>query len=469
MIAVILAALLSLTNATDYVSSVPANTNLIKGVGMGSDWIYRSLRGEDMDFLMTAYAERYNWLPHTIYDVITPSDVGRIPVQLLTIDSVTAGLRYAPIIDYQTVSNAFKTSLAHIPIKDPGDWDATCTFVSYVPSTVGLRSGLLLLPMTGAEYLYNGVNVWTNAAPFVTGEPFGQCPEPPLFVHMPSLAAVTNAYAQIESDIFSNALFTAKIYWGDQMTNKQERIEETTSYRFGELQTTTTTNRNNYLSTSLTARRSMTYTAAYSINADRSIVVDEVYKSNDTTLTPNVTGATPFRSSFNVLMGRQNNAFVYNTDLVISAMIVGLFETVSSEQISPLVPNFVNVSNSFRAVTNRLIVANNLGELTFNPLPTINLWQSGLKFHEFFNAAIAVAGHENYFGLDTPHERWLYPVTITPRILDDADFAPLAPDEDDSDGGTCSVSTTRINTIALKGCYLIAIIHPTYHARVLAD
>lgn len=59
MIPLLIAAALSISNVTDYVCVTPASsTNMLLGVGIGSDGLYRTVRAEDLDFLAEAFAER---------------------------------------------------------------------------------------------------------------------------------------------------------------------------------------------------------------------------------------------------------------------------------------------------------------------------------------------------------------------------------------------------------------------------
>jgi hypothetical protein len=197
---------LSLTNAADYVATVPVNSNLIQGVGMGKDGAYRTVRAEDMEFLRTAFVER-------MYYAADPFSPG---LDVSGLESARVPVKQWEIFWPGIVDLDFRLSQPESdPVRfRPGDDKTRSSSYGFVPASWEPWTGYLKTAGTNG-WVRNGYDASTDIravfdSPNSDGISTNDVPRGStndvsrglLIAGALSLATITNAYALIQGGLF---------------------------------------------------------------------------------------------------------------------------------------------------------------------------------------------------------------------------------------------------------------------------
>lgn len=188
MFNVLLAAVLSLSNATDYVAITPASTsNMLQGVGIGSEGCYRTVRGEDADFLAEAVYERITAAAG--YARGSGTKLGKVPQkrQFITGDDVTNSFALTTMTGTNVMNDTYSP-------------DRNSVF-GYVPEDFAVWTGFAMSESTNG-WVRNGYDASTDirallgddSTPYKTAD----LPSVSSLTGMVSFVGVTNLYALVE-------------------------------------------------------------------------------------------------------------------------------------------------------------------------------------------------------------------------------------------------------------------------------
>jgi hypothetical protein len=502
---------LSLTNASDYVSTLPANSNLLRGVGMGSQGAYKSIRGEDADFLASALMERVFNVPQYLPGLgYRWNEVGKIPY-------------FSPWYNIMTgceaMTNAFLCSTTNqLPI--PADDDLYERY-GYVTNSFVVWDGIR--KMAGDKWEKDGIDVMSNAYPFVSSNSFLAVPKPIVFSEYHtktnivaqytsgalSFATMTNAYAFVEGGTFDNFLLGVEVYSSVVTTNRWETGSEyntktniytqytvdghTYSYISGyglENGTNTWTGADGYVKEDMEcySLHGITYRTPWSIeytaehtepNQGGILHVLQPFMSANYYENSLPSNGSPWKANIRLEIGRDESGSIFvNTNLTVDAWLVSLFECTSTytESVNYRAEGMANPPNVSTTSVKRVLSSRNLGRLvraegeTYMGKPTI--FKSEEKINVLQEFAVNFASAAKCFG-QKDLMMWNPPIQY-PKIIQPGDYpstvtngwshhywnAPWADAE---------ATTTRRNGIKSVKNYIIAIVHPTFHARVIND
>lgn len=515
MLAIFAAAVsLSLTNASDYVSTLPANSNLIRGVGMGSAGAYRTVRGEDADFIASALMERVYDVPVFLPGLTYPwNEVGKIPY---------FSPWYHFLTGYEAMTNAFLCSTTN-QLDIPTDNTIYKTY-GYVTNSFVAWDGLL--KMAGKRWEKDGVDVMSNAYPFVSSNVFLAVPKPVVFSRAYkiaqttnssqyveggalSFATMTNAYALVEGETFDNFLLGVEVYSSVVATNRWETHAEyntetniytqytvegnTYSYisDYGYKTTTNTWSGANagvdegmecyslheiYYKTPW----SIQYTAAHTEPNQGGILhVLQPFMSANYYENSLPSNGSPWKANIRLEIGRDESGEVFvNTNLTVDAWLVSLFECTSTytESVNYKAVGMPNPPNVSTTSVKRVLSSRSLGRLvrddgeTYQGKPTI--FKSEEKINLLQELSVNYASAARCFG---PNDVMMWnPPIQNPKIIPQSDYPSTVTNGWASYYWTmpwadAEAKTTRRNGIKSIKNYILAIVHPTYHARVLED
>lgn len=495
MIAVLAAAVtLSLTNASDYVSTCPANSNLIQGVGMGSTGAYRAVRGEDADFLATAILERLHYVPQYFPGLFDRWEMtGKIPMKN---DFMYFG-------DSLAITNAFWCSVSNqLPV--PTD-NEIYTPYGYVTNSLTPWDGIL--KMAGDKWEKDGIDVISNAYPFVSSNTCLALPKPIVFSGALSLATITNTYALVEGETFDNFLLGIEVYPSTVATNRWETHSEyntetniytqytvdgnTYSYisDYGFKTTTNTwSGANEFIGEGMECYSlheiyyktpwSIQYTAAHTEPNQGGILhVLQPFMSANYYENSLPSNGSPWKANIRLAIGRDEAGEVFvNTNLSVDAWLVSLFECTSTytETINYKAIGMPNPPNVSTSTVKRVLSSRNLGRLVradgeaYLGKPTI--FKSAERVNVLQELAVNFASAARCFGQNDVM-MWNPPIQ-NPKIIQPGDYPSTVTNGWasyywNSPWADAEAKTSRRNGIKSVRNYIIAIVHPTFHARVI--
>ena len=487
---------LSLSNATDYAIVVVANTNLIKGIGMGAGGAYTTLRAEDITFLQEALTERMLLAPGTWMTIFGSQDEsGMVPRELTVWRHWYED--WPDVIAKESAWPLSFTNEAAFPV------NSGYAGRGFVPSSFALWTGGALSPSTNA-WLRNGYDAASDIRAVFSADsrlfPTNELPSIPTFDGVPDFATMTNAYALIDSPYVQTALYVggplkSRCAYSNEFSVATDYIDVT--YQYTEYQIPGTSGTAMYASgyTETPSSYSDTYRSAgnmdvlvwyatheveydtpYSIeytSAERKggkVHALTPYKARDSYSTTLPDVSTPWRMGVRLQYGWNASSRLYNTNLAIRAYAVLALKCTSSTTTSrryniPEVPTTSTSSNLVRNVT----VCLDLGELSIvdgvtvdRGVPVYEATTTPFDVAQTFRTAIA------YAEIAGAWDHRLFPqVPISnPVVCDPADYPATTTTSTGGDGMATSVHEHAMQCVKI---YFILLISPTYHARVLDD
>ena len=503
---------LSLTNASDYVSTLPANSNLLRGVGMGSQGAYKSVRGEDADFLASALMERVYDVPVFLPGLTYPwNEVGKIPY---------FSPWYHFLTGYEAMTNAFLCSTTN-QLDIPTDNTLYKTY-GYVTNSFVAWDGLL--KMAGERWEKDGVDVMSNAYPFVSSNVFLAVPKPVVFSRAYeiaqttnssqyveggalSFATLTNAYALVEGGTFDNFLLGIGVHSSVVTTNRWESGSEyntktniytqytvdgnTYSYISGyglKNGTNTWVGANGFIGEGMECYSlhgityitpwSIQYTAAHTEPNQGGILhVLQPFMSANYYENSLPSNGSPWKANIRLEIGRDESGSIFvNTNLTVDAWLVSLFECTSTytESVNYKAEGMANPPNVSTTSVKRVLSSRNLGRLvraegeTYMGKPTVS--KSAEKLNVLHELSVNFASASKCFGANDV-AMWNPPIP-SPKIIQPGDYPSTVTNGWasyywNSPRADAEATTTRRNGIKSVKNYIIAIVHPTFHARVI--
>ena len=195
---------LSLTNAADYIATVPVNSNLIQGVGMGAGGAYRVTRAEDIEFLHTALQERIMLAAEPIPGLIYSwyNEPGRVP-RASDDNYLWEAVR---LRDFRTTYLAADTNATDFAVNSSTYFGS----FGFVPPNWQPWTGYLKITGTNG-WERNGYDAASDIRAVFdqtgsVGVPTNDIPTNLVFVGALSLAQITNTYAVLDSGVFDTIL-----------------------------------------------------------------------------------------------------------------------------------------------------------------------------------------------------------------------------------------------------------------------
>lgn len=495
---------LSLTNAADYVSSRPANSNLIVGVGMGKDGAYRTVRAEDAEFLTTAILERLLFASgsgdryadagggaEVKYIGMMPNRVWRFEDAEGMISNsfpVTWGTPIPPFATtirgrYGFVPDSFKIWDGFAPSSATNDW---------------VRNGFYATNDIHAVFALNASGFPASEIPFSLTN---------LFRHIPTFSSITNAYAVLSSGLCSNLLATARVDDYYSQTTNQYKIASgehqavaqyyTEPYDYGDsvyLWTTSVVLRS-VAGTETLYRR--TIGASMQCEASRQVSYDtpfsvrrtgatsgyanffQPFKAGDSSRLSIPSNGTPWTVSFALVSGKLPDYMTaYNTNLVVAAHLCSLWEFISTEARS----RDLGLGDGYATTlvttkVDRAISSYPLGQLVLDPrhvefsINTYGLWSSNGDFEGFGTTVAdvqkAVLGVSGSF-FDTGDFLDLEPAN--PETVLPTDYPSVFTNGWER-GALVYGRGVTIRTHIMQSVlnFAVLIVNPVYNARVLGE
>lgn len=494
---------LSLTNAADYVSTIPVNSNLIEGIGMGAGGAYTTLRAEDAEFLTAAFVERFYF-------------------------ASGSGGRY-------TVSGAVDHHLARLPSKASIVEDGE----SMISNSYPVSWGVAINPALGGTYDRHGFvpanfPIWDSCAPSETSDgwtrngygatndlravfgagatgfdvndiPFAITN---LFRHFPTMAAVTNAYSVIASSLCSNILATASVYdlesWASCTTNTHsfnnlERDDitnityQTYSYA-GETygipiayatrtvpgsQTKYNTRVNQSMRCFVSLNESWETPFGVRRTGESSGVVNTLqpFRASAQIESSLPSNGTPWTVSFAVVAGSRDSFDpVFNTNLVAKAWLVSLWECTSTLRFEWTLGLDGTWQTETTSTVSRALSSYPLGQLVFGPQSQYSnysnfLWSTNGPFEGFGtgvfdtqNAFVDVS--DSFFDTGSFTD-----VSISsPKIVVSSDFPSTVTNGWGRNMTNYGIAYSyRRHELRSVANYAVLIVTPQYFARVLGE
>ena len=499
---------LSLTNAEDYVSSIPVNSNLLRGVGMGAGGAYTTLRAEDAEFLTAAFVERFHF-------------------------ASGSGGRY-------TESGAIDHHLARLPTR----WDIVEYGSAMISNSYPVTWGQAIEPTQGGTYDRHGFipadfAIWDGYAPsetpdgwtrngfgatndvravFLPGASgFAEARIPyaltNLFRTVPFLAAVTNAYAVISSELCSNILASASVYDGESRSCTTNAYRMTypghydvsnytyTAYSYGgnsyDYPSGYTLRERRFPDITGQRRvgqtmdcwisREVDYATPFGVrrtsDAGGTPQVLEPFKSYESVESSLPSNGAPWTVHFAVVAGTTGDdgspwtvhGTLYNTNLTVHAWLVSLWECTSAWSWEWSLGLGDAWQSAETAVVSRVIASYPLGELVFDSSQSIyidasnTLWSSSGDFEGYGTGVY-----------DTQHAFWEVSGTFfdtgsfsdvgipRPKIMTASDLPAVV----SSGWGNHVVNYAQARTVhkhSLRSVknYAVLIVSPEYFARVV--
>ncbi len=494
---------LSLTNAADYVSTIPVMTNLIKGVGMGEGGAYRTIRGEDAEFLASAVIERWRFASGsgTSWTELGNTDhyQARVPSRV-----------YWPDYEDSMISNSY-----------PASWGTALTPGSpyarhgFVPSDFDIWSDYRRSETTNG-WVRTGLDARTDIrAVFASGAsgfaeediPYGITN---IFRSVPIFAVVTNVYAAISSDLCATILASASVYDGQ---GSDLRSCTTNAYLLSYpghsdvrkfTYTSYTWDGNSYdVPSAYTLRdlsysdfkgswemgqsmdcwiqREVTYSTPFGVRRTGESTgtpqVLEPYKSYESVESCLPSNGAPWTVRFAVVAGKIDSTPLYNTNIVAQAWLVSLVECTSTWTWEWTLGISSDWQTETTSTVSRAIASFPLGNLAFDPRQTTfsnvsnTLWSSSGLYAGYGTGVCdtqrALWRNGNLFFDNYSAEN----VEIAnPRTITAADY----PSTVTNGWGTSRVlygqaRTTRRHQLTSVKNYAVLLVNPVYFARIIGD
>ncbi len=492
---------LSITNAADYISTVPVATNLIQGVGMGSGGAYRALRAEDAEFLRTAFEERLYLSAEPYLGLFDEwGNSGRVPVE-----SFSAG--WSNLIDRD-----YRVSFL---MASTNGFEASSQSFGFVPYAWEPWTGFLVSTSTVA-WVRNGydasVDVRAVFGDSSAGLPAASIPTNVIFVGALSLQAMTNAYACLDSESMSTLLRGAEPTADCCTTNQKIIGMHYRSVGYNYTRYTIGSGTRNYLSSvtlgdfddiAVTNQATVTASsmACYSQRQRNWYTWFGVeYATEPTVETPypggtlHVTDAGHEGDYFDeslpgsgdlwlsvvpVVSGWTNvvakSGTICNTNLTMHAYLVCCWRCTTTDtlRINYGVPSMANPDPVTTNQVKLLLTSHDLG--TFELINDIrqssgrgfvtpNVWRAvATRVHEIQSEALIHAEANQCF-----KGGFFRRPPVTDKYIPPSDYpATVSEGWQGCSAGSGSAVTTRRNDFAADKVYLLLVIHPTYYARVL--
>ena len=495
---------LSLTNAADYVSTIPVNSNLIQGIGMGAGGAYRTVRAEDAEFLATALRERLHFASGSggRYTELGTAykEVGMVPTRpRWVLDDY----------DYSNmISNSYPATWGEAirPAVGGGAGDRH----GFVPAAFTVWDGYAPSQATNS-WIRNGFDAESDLrAVFAAGATGYGAQDVPfaltnLFRNVPTLVAITNAYGFLDSGMCSNLLASARPVEVDaggarfSFTTNSFSISNgetegvwyywSKGYQYGDEWYSVVTNVDyrsdpggSYSGTSVVGQsmncyieREVTYSTQFSVRrtGESSGVATffRTTKTSDRTYLSVPSNGTPWTVNFLLVAGERDGETFYNTNLTMRAWLVSLWECVSTVRRARNLglPARWDIDAAVTTRVQRVISSYPLGNLVN---VTNGLWASSGTFEGYGTgvgdtqlAMFEVCG--GFF--DNGSFSDVAPVD--PEVVDASDYPSTF-----TNGwtGTASLyygqgSTLRRHELRSVGNYAVLIVNPVYIARALGE
>ena len=497
---------LSLSNATDYVSSIPVNTNLIKGIGMGAGGAYTTLRAEDTEFLVSATVERFHFASHS-GDAFTDLGaidcyVGRIPSRL--VDGYPSALM---------ISNSYPVTWDDrdrlgVPVSYgrhgfvPPDFDLWMDYQRSESTNGWFRAGYDAAEDIRAIFL-------PESRAFSPEELAPAYALTNLFAGVPNVQVLTNAYATIASDLCSTILASATIATGaypaylSRCTNRYETAFDSVevsnityaTYSYGGRQQQYATGYTLYPRQSGSAsgvlpqgsdmscykERIVTYHTPYSVRQTGQTTGEykplPPYKSDDQVSLSSPGSGGPWSIVFAVVAGTAPGGGPgvhpqYNTNIITRAYLVSLWECVTARREIRSTTSFLPAYSFATSSVVRAITSYPIGQIVpvaGNAAHSNDLWQTSGEY-EGFGTGVADVQKAFYEVASGYFDKPFADVDISdPLIVRPEDFPPVATNDLAAAYRTVYAQTLYSHTLRSVKSYVVMLVTPTYYARVLDD
>ena len=496
---------LSLTNAADYVSTIPVNSNLIQGIGMGAGGAYTTLRAEDVEFLFSAAIERFYFAakgrsdPWVDFGRIYP-EIARVPARPITGE-----------VSGHIISNSFPVSwndgerlrvLGGRHGFVPPDFDLWCDYQRSESTNGWMRGGFDAATDIRAVFLH-------DARPFTPEELEPAFALTNLLSHVPNLHDLTNAYAVIGGSLCSNLLASGTIESGSypaylsRCTNRYETVFDSVevsnityaTYSYGGRQHQYATGYTLYPRQTGSAsgvvpqgpdmtcykERIVTYHTPYSVRQTGQTTGEykplPPYKSNDQVSLSSPGSGGPWSIVFALVAGTAPGGDPgvhpqYNTNIITRAYLVSLWECVTERREIRSTTSFLPAYSFATSSVVRAITSYPIGQLVpvaGNAAHSNDLWQTSGEY-EGFGTGVADVQMAFYEVASGYFDKPFADVNISdPLIVRPEDFPPVATNDLAASYRTVYAQTLYSHTLRSVKNYVVMLVTPTYHARVLGD
>ena len=497
---------LSLTNAADYVSTIPVNTNLIKGIGMGAGGAYTTLRAEDVEFLVSATVERFHFASHSgsSWTDLGAIDcyVGRIPSCLVD------GYPSAHMISNSYPATWNDRDRLGVPASYgrhgfvPPDFDLWMDYQRSESTNGWMRGGFDAATDIRAVFLH-------DARPFTPEELEPAFALTNLLSHVPNLHDLTNAYAVIGGSLCSNLLASGTIESGSypaylsRCTNRYETAFDSVevsnityaTYSYGGRQHQYATGYTLYPRQTGSAsgavpqgpdmtcykERIVTYHTPYSVRQTGQTTGEykplPPFKSNDQVSLSSPGSGGPWSIVFALVAGTAPGGGPgvhpqYNTNIITRAYLVSLWECVTERREIRSTTSFLPAYSFATSSVVRAITSYPIGQIVpvaGNAAHSNDLWQTSGEY-EGFGTGVADVQRAFYEVASGYFDKPFADVDISnPLIVRPEDFPPVATDDLTASYRTVYAQTLYSHTLRSVKNYVVMLVTPTYHARVLGD
>lgn len=493
---------LSLTNAADYVSTIPVNSNLIQGIGMGAGGAYTTLRAEDVEFLFSAALERFRFAAHG-GDPWT--DLGRVYPEIARVPARPITGRVAGHI----ISNSFPVTwndgerLSTVYSRHgfvPPDFDLWMDYQRSESTNGWVRGGFDAATDIRAVFLH-------DARPFTPEELEPAFALTNLLSHVPNLHDLTNAYAVIGGSLCSNLLASGTIESGSypaylsRCTNRYETAFDSVevsnityaTYSYGGRQQQYATGYTLYPRQTGSAsgvvpqgpdmtcykERIVTYHTPYSVRQTGQTTGEykplPPYKSNDQVSLSSPGSGGPWSIVFALVAGTAPGGGPgvhpqYNTNIITRAYLVSLWECVTARREIRSTTSFLPAYSFATSSVVRAITSYPIGQIVpvaGNAAHSNDLWQTSGEY-EGFGTGVADVQKAFYEVASGYFDKPFADVDISdPLIVRPEDFPPVATNDLAASYRTVYAQTLYSHTLRSVKNYVVMLVTPTYYARVL--